>query len=44
MPKRFDRLEKKIEREYRKKGKSAREAKRIGFATAGIIARKKKRK
>ena len=41
MGKKFDKLEKKIENEYKKKGFSAKKAKSIGFATAGKIARKK---
>ena len=42
MGKKFDRLEKKIEREYKKKGYSLKESKHIGFATAGKIFREKK--
>ena len=41
MGKKFDKLEKKIEKEYKKKGFSAKKAKSIGFATAGKIAKKK---
>ena len=41
MGKKFDKLEKKIEKEYKKKGFSSKKAKSIGFATAGKIARKK---
>ena len=41
MPKKFDKLEKKIEKEYIKKGYGKKRAKKIGFATAGKIARKK---
>ena len=44
MPKKFDRLEKRIEKEYIKKGKSRKKARSIGFATAGIILRKRKKK
>ena len=43
MGKRFEKLEKKIEREYKKKGYTSDEAKHIGYATAGNIARMKKR-
>ena len=42
MGKRFEKLEKHIEKEYKKKGYSSEEARRIGFATAGKIARIKK--
>lgn len=38
MGKKFDRLERHIQREYEKKGYSTKEAKHIGFATAGKIA------
>ena len=41
MTKKFDKLEKKIENEYKKKGFSSKRAKSIGFATAGKIAKKK---
>ncbi len=41
MPKKFDKLERKVEKEYIKKGYSRKRAKRIGFATAGKIARRK---
>lgn len=41
MGKKFDSLEKKIEREYRKKHYSVKEAKHIGYATAGKIYRMK---
>ena len=44
MPKKFDKLEKKIEKEYKKKGYPAKKAKSIGYATAGKIAGKKKKK
>ena len=44
MPKKFHRLEKKIEKEYIKKGYGKKKAKKIGFATAGKIARKRKKK
>lgn len=44
MPKKFDKLEKKIEREYKKKGYPAKKAKAIGYATAGKITRKKKKR
>ena len=43
MGKKFDKLERHIEREYRNKGYSAKEAKHIGFATAGKIAHLKKK-
>ena len=43
MPKKFDKLERHIEREYEKKGYSHEEARRIGFATAGKIAHLKKK-
>ena len=43
MPKKFDKLEKHIEREYEKKGYSVKEAKHIGFATAGKIAHLKRK-
>ena len=39
MGKKFEKLEKHIEREYTAKGYSHKEAKRIGYATAGKIAR-----
>ena len=42
MGKRFEKLEKHIEREYKKKGYSSDEARRIGYATAGKIAKLKK--
>ena len=42
MGKKFDKLEKRIEREYKKKGYSPEESKHIGYATAGKIARMKK--
>lgn len=42
MGKKFDKLEKHIERSYEAKGYSHKEAKRIGFATAGKIYREKK--
>ncbi len=42
MGKKFNKLEHKIEREYEKKGFSHKEAKHIGQATAGKIARMKK--
>ena len=41
MDKAFDKLSRKIEREYEKKGFSHVKAKRIGNATAGKIAREK---
>lgn len=47
MPKKFDKLEKKIEHEYEKKGygkNGKKRAKNIGYATASKIARKKSRK
>ena len=44
MGKKFNKLEKKIEKEYTKKGYSKKRAKSIGYATAGIIVRKKKTK
>ena len=43
MGKKFNKLEKKIEKEYKKKGYSKKRAKKIGYATAGKIARKKKK-
>ena len=43
MSKKFDKLEKEIEREYEKKGKSKKRSEYIAKATAGKIARKKKR-
>jgi hypothetical protein len=43
MPKKFDKLERKIQKEYIKKGYSLKKAKSIGFATAGKIARIKKK-
>ena len=42
MPKKFDKLEKTIEKEYRHKGFSLKESKHIGYATAGKIYRMKK--
>ena len=39
MGKKFNKLEKKIEREYEKKGYSVKESKHIGQATAGKIYR-----
>ena len=44
MPKKFDKLERKIEKEYLKKGYRRKQAKKIGYATAGKIARKRKKK
>lgn len=44
MPKKFDKLEKHIENEYIKKGKSHLEAQRIGYATAGKVFREKQAK
>ena len=44
MEKKFKKLEKKIEKEYTKKGYSKKRAKKIGYATAGKIARRKKSK
>ena len=44
MPKKFDKLERKVEKEYIKKGYSRKRARSIGFATAYKIARKKKGK
>ena len=44
MPKAFDKLEKHIENEYLKKGKSHLEAKEIGYATAGKVFREQKTK
>ena len=44
MGKKFNKLEKKIEKEYRKKGYSKKRAKKIGYATAGKIAQKKRGK
>ena len=44
MGKKFNKLEKKIEKEYKKKGYSKKRAKSIGYATAGKIARKKRGK
>ena len=41
MPKKFNKLERKIEKEYIKKGYGKKRAKKIGVATAGKIARKK---
>lgn len=41
MGKKFERLEKKIEHNYEAKGYSHKEAKRIGYATAGKIYRLK---
>ena len=41
MPKKFDKLERKIEKEYIKKGYSKKRARKIGYATAGKIARRK---
>lgn len=43
MGKRFERLEKRIEREYREKGYSKERAESIGYATAGKIFRKRKK-
>ena len=43
MGKKFNKLAKHIEREYEKKGYSVEESKYIGKATAGRIARMKKR-
>ena len=43
MGKKFDKLERHIQREYEKKGYSTKEAKHIGFATAGKIAHLKKK-
>ncbi len=43
MGKKFDKLERKIEKEYLKKGYSKTRAKKIAFATAGKMARKKRR-
>ena len=43
MPKKFDKLEKHIEREYEKKGYSRKRARNIGFSTAAKIARLKKK-
>ena len=42
MPKKFDRLEKKIEHFYEKKGYGHKRAKAIGYATAGNIYRNSK--
>ena len=42
MPKKFDKLEKKIESEYKKKGYGSKRAKQIGFATTNKIMKKKK--
>ena len=42
MSKKFDKLEKEIEREYKKKGYSVKKARYIARATAGRIARRKK--
>ena len=42
MPKKFDKLEKKIEHEYEIKGYSHKDAKHIGYATASKIYRYKK--
>ena len=44
MPKKTGKLEKKIEKEYKKKGYSKKRAKKIGFATAEKITRRKKSK
>ena len=41
MAKKFNKLERKIEKEYIKKGYGKKRAKKIGCATAGKIARKK---
>lgn len=43
MGKKFERLEKHIEREYRKKGYTLEESRKIGYATAGKIARSKRK-
>jgi hypothetical protein len=43
MGKKFEKLEKHIQREYQKKDYSLEESKHIGYATAGKIARMKKR-
>lgn len=40
----FRKLAGKVDREYRRKGRSAKAAKRIGDATAGKVAREKKAK
>ena len=42
MGKKFDKLEHRVEREYRKKGYSLKESEYIGKATAGKIYREKK--
>jgi hypothetical protein len=42
MGKKFERLEHKIEQEYRKKGYSKKRARSIGYATASKIYRAKK--
>ena len=42
MGKKFEKLEKRIEKEYRNKGYSIKESKHIGYATAGKIYREKK--
>ena len=41
MGKKFDRLEKKVEHFYEKKGYGHKKAKQIGYATAGKIFHKK---
>lgn len=43
MPKKFENLAHKIEREYEKKGMSHKKALGIGYATAGKIFREKKK-
>ena len=42
MPKKFDKLEKKIQHEYEVKGYSHKESKHIAYATAGKIYRMKR--
>ena len=41
--KKFTKLEKKVEKEYKRKGYGAKKAAYIGRATAGEVARKKKK-